>query len=264
MDLGLTGRRAVITGATQGIGKAIAERFAVEGANVVLVARSIDGLDSVAEELRSHNTQVDVIAADLATPQGVERCVDLALTAGPVGILVNNAGGMESTKSILDLTDDDWSASFELNLMSAVRLSRGLLPGMLERGWGRIVNIASIGGREPGPNIAHYSSAKAALISFSKSMSQAYSRQGVLSNVIVPGLVRTPALEQSVAAVAEARGVSFDDALARIERFRPASIGRIGEPDEVATAAVFLASEHASFISGAALSVDGGTILAPY
>jgi 3-oxoacyl-[acyl-carrier protein] reductase len=180
---------------------------------------------------------------------------------GSVDILVNNAGKGHS-KPLADLDDDDWHASFELNLMSAVRFARGCVPAMRAQGWGRIVNIASRVGREPDPYFAPYAATKAALINFSKNLANAYSSDGVLTNCIVPGLIRGEAVEAAAQQSAAATGKSVDEVYAATLRKRPIPAGRLGEPADVAGLVAFLASDHASWITGACFDVDGGIVRA--
>jgi NAD(P)-dependent dehydrogenase (short-subunit alcohol dehydrogenase family) len=174
-------------------------------------------------------------------------------------VLVNNAG-KGSPKRLLDLTDDDWQASIELNLMSAVRLSVALVPQMQERGWGRIINVSSRVGLEPDPYFAAYGATKAGLINFSKSLANAFSGDGVLTNCVVPGLVHSEAVDQAAEKSAAATGRSVEEVLAETLRRRPIPVGRLGEPGDVAGLVVFLASERAAWITGACFVVDGGIV----
>jgi NAD(P)-dependent dehydrogenase (short-subunit alcohol dehydrogenase family) len=158
------------------------------------------------------------------------------------------------------LTADDWQEGFELNFFSAVRATAACLPTMLECRWGRLVHIASTYGIEPGPYFGPYSAAKAALLNYSKNLSRAYSAQGVLSNCVIPGITVTEAINDTAAAAAVAQGTTADDVMAKMMEQDPVAMGRFGDPREVAAAVVFLASEAASWITGAALAVDGGTL----
>ena len=258
MDLGLSGRVAVVTGASQGIGREIALGLAGEGADLVLVARRQEPLEKVAGEVAELGRVAEVVSADVSTATGVQAVVAGALDRfGAVDVLVNNAG-KGSPKRLLDLTDDDWQASIELNLMSAVRLSLALVPQMQTRGWGRIVNISSRVGLEPDPYFAPYAAAKAALVNFSKTLANAFSGDGVLTNCVVPGLVHSEAVDQATEKSAAATGRSVEDVLAETLRRRPIPVGRLGEPADVAGLVVFLASERAAWITGACFVVDGG------
>jgi 3-oxoacyl-[acyl-carrier protein] reductase len=176
-----------------------------------------------------------------------------------VDVLVNNAGA-GSPKRLLDLTEDDWHAAFELNFMSAVRLSLACVPAMRARGGGRIINISSRVGRQPDPYFAPYAAAKAALINFTKNLANAFSKDGILSNCIVPGLVRTEAVLDAARVSAAATGKTADEVLAETLRRRPIPAGRLGEPADVAGLVVFLASSHASWITGSTFTVDGGIV----
>ena len=179
MDLGLEGRVAVVTGGSQGIGREIALLLAAEGADVVIAARRTETLERTAAELRALGRTAVAVTADVSTPDGPPAIAEAALAAfGHVDILVNNAGKGHN-KPIDALTDDDWYASIDLNLMSAVRMCRPLLPQMRERGWGRIVNVSTRVAREPDPYFAAYGAAKAGLINFSKNLANAYSSDGV-------------------------------------------------------------------------------------
>jgi 3-oxoacyl-[acyl-carrier protein] reductase len=254
------GRIALVTGASKGIGREIALELAAAGADLVINARGRAALDAVADELRALGRRVEVVAADVATPDGAVLPVERARAAfGRVDVLVNNAGG-GSPMRLLDLTEDDWHASFELNLMSAVRLSLACVPLMRAHGGGRIINVSSRVGRQPDPYFAPYAAAKAALINFTKTLANAFSKDGILSNCIVPGLVRTEAVLEAARVSAAATGKTPDEILAETLRRRPIPAGRLGEPEDIAGLVVFLASPRASWITGSTFTVDGGIV----
>ena len=260
MKLGLDGRVALVTGASQGIGRSIALALAEEGADLVLVARRRPGLDAVAGEVAALGRRAEVVPADVATADGVASVASAAVARfGAVDILVNNAG-KGGPKPFLELSDDDWQASIDLNLLSAVRLSRALLPQMRERGWGRIINISSRVGREPDPYFAAYAAAKSALINFSKSLATGFSKDGVLTNCIVPGLIRSEAIDDAARRSAEATGKTVEEVFAATLAKRPIPAGRIGEPDDVAALVALLASDRASWITGSCFTIDGGIV----
>ena len=256
----LAGRIALVTGASRGIGRAIALELAEAGADLVINARGSAALDAVAAEIRARGRDVEAVPADVATEAGVRLVVERAVARfGRVDVLVNNAG-KGSPKRLLDLTEEDWHASFELNFMSAVRLSLACVPLMRARGGGRIVNISSRVGRQPDPYFAPYAAAKAALINFTKSLANAFSKDGVLANCVVPGLVRTEAVLEAARKSAEATGKTVEEVFAETLRARPIPAGRMGEPADVAGLVVFLASPRASWITGATFTVDGGIV----
>ena len=256
----LAGRVALVTGASKGIGRAIALELAEAGADLVINARGSAALDAVAADIRARGRQVEAVPADVATEGGARLVVERAVARfGRVDVLVNNAG-KGSPKRLLDLTEEDWHASFELNFMAAVRLSLARVPLMRTHGGGRIVNISSRVGRQPDPYFAPYAAAKAALINFTKSLANAFSKDGVLANCVVPGLVRTEAVEEAARKSAEATGKTVEEVFAETLRARPIPAGRMGEPEDVAGLVVFLASPRASWITGATFGVDGGIL----
>jgi 3-oxoacyl-[acyl-carrier protein] reductase len=271
MDLGLNGKVALVTGGSKGIGAAIALELAQEGADLVICAREPGPLDAAARRIAALGRQALAVPADLASAAGVQAVVNGAVaTFGRVDILVNNVGGAPGAGGFMNLSDADWQAAWDLNLMSAVRFSRAVIPGMVERRWGRIINIASTSAREPDTVVVHYNCAKAGLLALSKTLATAYAQDGVLVNCVSPGLTRTPAVEKSAAKRLVERGESVDDMSADevVQRYygprRPLPIGRFGCPEDLAGIVTFLASERASWITGAYINVDGGWVKSIY
>jgi 3-oxoacyl-[acyl-carrier protein] reductase len=261
MELGLRDRVAVVTGASRGIGRQIALDFAREGAHLVLNARNGGALAATANEAEAHGVRVVTVVADLLEPDAAALVAQAALsTFDRLDILVNNAGGGGDPMRMTKLTNDDWLTGFELNFFSAVRMSSACVPFMLERGWGRIVSLSSTYGVEPGPYFGPYSAAKAALMNYSKNLSRAYSASGVLANCVIPGVTITEAINENAESAAAAQGTTAEEVMAKMMEKDPVAAGRFGTPDEVAAAVVFLASEAASWITGASLAVDGGTL----
>ncbi len=251
MELGLAGRRALVTGGTKGIGRAIAEGLVAEGARVVVVSRSGDTVPGC--EL--------AIAADLAARGAPERAVAEAVAAlGGLDVLVNNVGVARQV-AFDDLSDDDWQAAFDLNVMSYVRAIRGALPHLRASDQARIVNISSTAGKRPSTGMPDYTVTKAAVLSLSRLVADLEAKNRVLCNALCPGPSLTPAWleEGGLADQAVARGGGDRDAvLAKVAAGRP--LNRMAEPDEIAHVAVFLCSSAASYVTGAAWGVDGGTV----
>lgn len=250
----------MVTGGSQGIGREMALLLAAEGADLVIAARRAERLEATADELRALGRRVVTVTADVATPEGPQAIADAALgELGHVDILINNAG-KGFNKPLAELTDEDWYASIDLNLMSAVRMCRALVPQMRERGWGRVINIATRVAREPDPYFAAYAASKAGLVNFSKNLANAYSPDGVLTNCVVPGLIRSEAIDQAAVKSAEAAGITVEEVMARTLKKRPIPAGRLGEPSDVAGLVTLLCSEYGSWITGACFTVDGGIV----
>jgi 3-oxoacyl-[acyl-carrier protein] reductase len=196
MDLGLEGKTALITGASKGIGKAIAGAFTAEGARVAMNARTEAELRQAADEIRRTGAEVLAIAADVTDPIQVRRMADEAAERfGTIDILVNNAGGIGGFSSFEELDDEQWRSILDLNLFSEVRVTREVLPYMRRRRWGRIINMASESGIQPDAMMPHYNASKAALINLTKSLSKAYGREGILVNTVSPAFIMTPLVE---------------------------------------------------------------------
>lgn len=264
MQLGLKNKVVLVTGASRGIGRAIAEAFAREGARVGMNSRDQDELQRVAGEIRqSTGATVEAFPADLSRSEAAKEMVDkAAVRLGPIQVLVNNVGGVGAFAAFEDLTDDDWTSIFNLNVMSAVRATRAALPYMQMLRWGRIINISSESGTQPDAMMPHYNASKAAMNSLTKSLSKAYARDGILVNAVSPAFILTPLLDEMLTKLAKERGTSRDEAEAQfLAQNRPhIELKRPGTSEEVAAAVVFLASEPASYITGSNLRVDGGSV----
>ena len=260
VDLGLQDRAAIITGASRGIGRHVALALAAEGCRVLLCARDADALAAVVAEVADAGGSAVAMPVDVTDPAAADAIVAECRRAfGQVDILVNNAGGA-APQALEALTSDDWQAGLELNFLSAARLSVACAPVMRAAGWGRMVHVASVSGREPDPLFAPYSAAKAALLNLSTSLSRAFAADGVLSSCVVPGVTVTELVERNALASAERAGTTVDEVMDRMLAKHDVASGRFGRPEEVAAAVVYLASAQASWTTGATLEVDGGTL----
>lgn len=266
MGLGMEGKVAIVTGASQGIGEAIARRLAEEGCKVALIARRADALQGVAAGLTgAHAADALAIACDVTVPGDIQGAVDQVMGAfGRVDILVNNAGGFATGAPLAfdALSDEAFVQSYELNMLSAVRFVRAVLPSMRAHQWGRIISLSSEVAAQPDPVGADYAAAKAALSVFSKSLSRSEGAHGIRVNIVSPAFALSPLVEAMVRGYGEQAGLDFAAAQeAMLKMVRPnISVGRASLPSEVAAAVAFLASEDASYINGTVLRVDGGSV----
>lgn len=247
MELGLEDKVCVVTGSTAGIGRDVAAMLAAEGARVVTCGRSSDG-PGVGEALH--------VAADLGRPGGPETVIEAALAAfDRVDCLVNNVGFAEIRK-FEEVTDEQWDELWQLNVMSYIRAIRAVVPSMREAGGGVIVNVSSTAGKRPSTGMPDYSVTKAAVLSVSRLVADLYARDGIRSNAVTPGPTATGAW-LGEGGLADQQGAR-DEVLAKVGAGRP--LGRLAEPEEIAAVIVFLCSERASYVTGAAWSADGGTV----
>jgi len=259
MDLGLRGKVALVAAASKGLGRAVAEELAAEGARVVICARGRDALEAACKEIAG-NTKADVhaVAADVATLDGVALVTREAIQRfGQVDIVVNNAGGPPSGL----FEKHDWSAwqnAVDLTLRSAVELTRAVLPGMRERRWGRVLNITSIAAKQPVDGLMLSNSIRAAVTGWARTLANEVARDGVTVNCLLPGFTQTDRVVELNAANAKREGLTVEDVEKRTTAQIP--MRRIGEPREFGALAAFLASERASYITAQSIAVDGGWI----
>jgi 3-oxoacyl-[acyl-carrier protein] reductase len=244
MELGLRGKVCIVTGSTGGIGLCVAQQLREDGAIVVTSGRRPDGIGDL------H------VAGDLTESNAPERLIGATVERfGRIDVLVNNLGGT-AIRTLEELTDADWFNSFELNLMTAVRATRAALPAMREQGSGAIVNVSSTSAKRPSAALPEYSVMKAGLLSFSRLVADRYAAHGIRCNAVTPGPTGTEAW-LGAGGLADQQG-EREAVLARAAAGRP--LGRLAEPEEIAAVIVFLCSERASYVTGAAWSVDGGTV----
>jgi NAD(P)-dependent dehydrogenase (short-subunit alcohol dehydrogenase family) len=257
VELGLAGRVCVVTGSTAGIGIETARTLAAEGAEVVVSGRDPDRVEAARGEVGAALG----VASDLSKPEAPGELIARAeAELGRVDCLVNNVG-IAFQVGFDELADDDWESMWQLNVMNYVRTIQAALPGMRERGFGRIVNVSSTAGKRPSTSMPNYSVTKAAVLSLSRLVADLYAGEGILCNAVAPGPTASPAwLAPGGLAdqAADRSGKSREEALAAVAKGRP--LGRLAEPEEIAAVIVFLCSDRAAYVTGAAWSADGGTV----
>jgi 3-oxoacyl-[acyl-carrier protein] reductase len=258
MELGLQGKVALVTGGSKGIGKAIAEEFAKEGAHVSICARGAHALASTATALRRYGVTVAATPADVTNAADIQQVIDATLSqCGRLDILVNNAGDGVFGHS-LDTPDEQWRYVLEVNLQSAVRFTRGVVPWMRQHGGGRIINIAASAARTVfSAAMVDYGAAKAGVLLFSRAMAIELAPANILVNAVCPGFIYSPLADRLADAATARLGVHSRDEVRQVFQERTL-VKRIGHPDEVAAVVVFLASARAAYITGSIYDVDGG------
>lgn len=264
MDLRLTGRRALVTGSSGGIGAEIARLLAAEGAAVVVHGRNEARVRGVAEGIRAAGGHADLALGDLSTEAGADAVATAALAGGDIDILVNNAGSYEHV-SWTEATPERWAATYEANVISGVRMIQRLVPGMRERRWGRVIQIGGGLAQQPIAAQPDYNASLAARHNLAVSLARELKGSGVTSNVVAPGAIRVAAVEELLTGVAPAFG--WGETWEEIERgavrdLVPNDVGRLGRPEEIAAAVAYLAGPLADYVSGTVLRVDGGTVRA--
>lgn len=258
MDLGLRGRRAVVGGATSGLGRASAETLAAEGCDLLIWSRSAERLGVTADELASaHGVRVEHVAADAGSPDSAAQVAEAATAFGPIDILVLNAGGPPTTDPTA--TDREaWASALQLLAATPIELATRILPGMRERRWGRVVGILSSGVRQPIQELVYSNGGRSVLAAWLKTTARAIAAEGVTLNGVLPGRITTPRVQQLDRERAAREGTT-EEAIRR-GHLETIPAHRYGEPAELGSLVAFLASERASYITGQLVPVDGGLI----
>jgi NAD(P)-dependent dehydrogenase (short-subunit alcohol dehydrogenase family) len=261
MNLDLAGKRALVTGSSAGIGEAIARSLAAEGAKVIIHGRNRDRAESVVNDIKSKGGDAEIVLGDLSTDAEAAIVTASALRGGPVDILVNNAGSYEPA-TWDDVTPEQWVRLYESDVVSAVRATQAVMPGMRDRGWGRIIFIGSGSGWQPFATQPQYCAAKGAMLTMTASLARHLRGTGVTANIVTPGLIDVPSnrkfwLEMNKTA-------HYGETWEEIERvvvqtLLPNDVGLMGKPDDVGAVVAFLASPVSRFVSGANWRVDGGS-----
>lgn len=262
MDLQLKGLRALVTGSSSGLGAAIAHRLAREGAHVVVHGRDAERVERVADGVRGLGGHASTAIGDLGTGAGAAAVVEAVRAGGQVDILVNNAGAY-AHREWWGIDPDEWVSTFQVNVVSGVRMVQAFVPDMIERAWGRVITIGGGLGQQPIGLLPDYSASLAARHNAAKSLSRALGGTGVTSNVVAPGSILIDASRERLSAIGPERGwgTDWDDIEAGyVASTVPNDVGRMGRPEEIADATTFLASPLAGYITGAILRVDGGVV----
>jgi len=255
----LRDKNAFITGASRGIGRAIALAFAEEGANVALGARSMADLETLASEIEARGGRAVPIELDVSSGSSIANAkAEVSEKLGAIQILVNNAGIAKSVK-VVDMDDEHWQSHLDINLTGVFKITRAFLPELLEGRWGRIINIASTAGKVGFQYTAAYCASKHGVIGFTRALALETATQGVTVNAICPGFVNTDMASAAARNIAAKTGQSEAEAMDWLRKLSPQK--RLVEPEEVAAVAVMLASEEARGINAQAINVDGGTVV---
>ena len=258
MDLGIGAKSALVCASSQGLGFAVASRLAAEGASVFLCGRRADVVEEARRRIAEAGGKVAAATADLTDPADREHLVGVAKAAfGGPDILVLNTGGPR-TANFADLDLADWKRGYDQLVASSAHLAQLALPVMAERRWGRLVAITSFAARQPSEQLALSNSLRAAIHGMIRTIASEYGAAGITANSVLPGYIRTARMELVAAKRAQARGQEAEHGLAEIAAAIP--LRRIGEPDELANVVAFLVSEAASYLTGAAITVDGGLV----
>lgn len=258
MDLGLRGRVALVAAGSKGLGLAVAQELAAEGARVAICARGREALDAAVAAIRASGGTAHGVAADVSVADDISRVVrETETSLGPVDILVTNSGGPKSGK-FESLSAADWDDAARVLLTSAVGFTRAVLPGMKTRRWGRILNVTSIAAKQPVDGLMLSNSLRAAVIAFARTLANEVAADGITVNNLLPGYTRTERVVDLSSQISARENVDVASVFERWEREIP--MRRLGEPKEFAALAAFLASDRASYITGQSIAVDGGWI----
>ena len=262
MDYKLAGKRALVTGSSAGLGEAIAGMLANEGVHVIVHGRNETRTQAVVRRIMEAGGTAEATLGDLATDEGADQVAQLALAGGPVDILINNAGFYAHT-SWSNTSCEDWMNVYNVNVISYVRMIQRIVPTMKTQGWGRVINIGGGLGIQPINDLPHYNASLAARHNMSVSLARQLSGTGITSNVVAPGAILNPGVEQWLRHAAPQKGWGTE--LEEMERkavneLVPNDAGRFGRQEEVAAAVLYLASPYADYVSGALLRVDAGTV----
>ncbi len=262
MDLKLGNKRALVTGASSGLGAAIAKLLAAEGATVVVHGRDESRANAVAEAIRADGGKAEIALGDLSTDAGADAVAAAALASGPIDILVNNAGVLPR-QSWMDATAEGWGQTYNTNVISGVRMIQRLLPQMRELHWGRVIQIGGGMSMQPQAFGPQYSATLAARHNLAVSLARELKDTGVTSNIVSPGAILTDEGQPQLMQMGQAHG--WGETVEEIERnaartIAPNDVGRFGRPEEIAAAVAYLVSPLADYVSGATIRVDGGTI----